>query len=132
MIKQKGLPHACYHITNWSQYNTALIERGNINIWFSKRAIKKLLAKRRKANGRPKVYSDQAILTVLLIREVFHCPLKALQGFLKSMMSCLQLRLPVPSYTQICRRAKVLGKTLHRLCKLSRRDQRISSSTPQV
>jgi IS5 family transposase len=34
-------------------------------------------------------------------------------------MSYLQLDLPVPSYTQICRRAKILGKTVHRLCKLS-------------
>ena len=110
-----------YCITNWSQYNTALIQRGNINLWFSQDALKKWLHKGKRVNGRPRRYSDDAILMALMVREVMHLPLRTLQGFLKSMMAKVGLNLPVPSYTQICRRAKALKKVLHRLCKMSRR-----------
>ena len=57
----------------------------------------------------------------LTVREVFKLPLRALQGFLSFIMRMLGIDLPVPSYTQICRRAKALQKRLHKLCKLSGR-----------
>lgn len=110
-----------YRINNWSEYNTALVQRGNINIWFSEDALKKWLHKGKKENGRPKVYSDEAILMALMIREVFNLTLRSLQGFLASLASVLKLDLPIPSYTQICRRAKSLGKVLHKISKLSRK-----------
>lgn len=110
-----------YCISNWTQYNTALIERGNINLWFSQDAVKRWLHKGKPTNGRPQVYSDDAILMALMVREAFRLPLRALQGFLSSIMRMLGIDLPIPSYTQICRRAKVLKKRLHKLCKLSRR-----------
>ena len=31
---------AKYKVTNWHEYNQALIERGNITIWFDEKAIK--------------------------------------------------------------------------------------------
>jgi hypothetical protein len=110
-----------YCITNWSQYNTALIERGNINIWFSQDAIGKWLHKGKRTNGHPRLYSDDAILMALVVREVFRLPLRTLQGFLRSMMQKLGLNLPVPSYTQICRRAIALKKVLQKLGKMSKR-----------
>lgn len=72
--------------------------------------------------GRPQVYSDHAILAVLMIRTVYHLPLRALEGFLKSLMQLLRLDLPVPSYTQICRRARKLKRALDRLSKRSPTD----------
>jgi hypothetical protein len=41
--------------------------------------------------------------------------LRALEGLLLSLVSLLGLSLKIPSYTQICRRAKDLGKTLEKL-----------------
>lgn len=58
-----------------------------------------------------------AILTALLIRFVFHLPLRALEGFLSSLVLTLGLCLQIPSYSQICRRSQLLGKDLQRISK---------------
>lgn len=67
--------------------------------------------------GRPQIYSDQAVLAALMIRVVYHLSLRALEGFLKSLMQLLGLDLPVPCYTQICRRARKLKRILARFSK---------------
>jgi len=61
------------------------------------------------------MYSDDAILCALMIKVVYHLPLRALEGFLVSLLELLGILLPVPSYTQICRRAASLGQTVKRL-----------------
>jgi Transposase DDE domain len=50
-----------------------------------------------------------------MIKAIYRLPLRALEGFLHAMMLLLSVCLPVPSYTQICRRAAHLGQTIHRL-----------------
>ncbi|MBA3484117.1 MAG: transposase, partial [Pirellulales bacterium] len=60
-----------YKITNWKQYNEALVERGSITVWFSD----DVLAGWEHANdalkvGRPFTYSDTAIECLLTIREL--------------------------------------------------------------
>ena len=98
-----------YHISNWKQYNKSLINRGSITFWFSEKAIKNWRAKRNiKHFGRPLVYSDLAIETSSMIRFFYHLPLRATQGFLMSLTSILRLKISIPSYTQICRRAQKL------------------------
>lgn len=105
-----------YRIKNWPQYNKSLIQRGSINFWFSEDAITKWNnTSHTGEKGRPQEYSDGAILCALLIRTVYHLPLRALEGFLSSLVSSLELPLKIPSYTQICRRAKELGKSLKKL-----------------
>jgi len=107
---------AKYRVRNWNDYNKSLIQRGSITVWFSEDAIKKWIALEETGKkGRPKLYSDDAILTTLIIRSVFHLPLRALQGFLTSLVVILSVGLPIPSYTQICRRAKSLGQELKML-----------------
>ncbi|MFQ5753695.1 MAG: IS5 family transposase, partial [bacterium] len=106
---------AKYRIRNWNDYNKSLIQRGSMTVWFSEDAIKKWPAQKEFGKGRPKLYSDDAILTALIIRSVFHLPLRALQGFLTSLVIILSVGLPIPSYTQICRRAKLPGQELKKL-----------------
>jgi IS5 family transposase len=80
--------------------------------------IKKWYAPKEKGrNGHPLLYSDDVILMALTVRSVYSLPLRALQGFLVSVLLLLRVPLRVPSYTQICRRAKNLGKMLKRLSK---------------
>ena len=57
---------------------------------------------------RLKTYSDDAILMLLTLREVFKLTL-SLQGFTKSLFEHMGLDLPVPSYTQISQRAQTLN-----------------------
>ncbi len=107
---------AKYRIRNWAQYNKALIQRGSITLWFSEEAVDKWHSPDQTGEkGRPQIYSDDAILCALLIRTVHHSPLRALQGFLSSMVVLLGLAIRVPSYSQICRRAKDLRKVLKKL-----------------
>src|SRR4051812_2028871 len=94
-----------YKIRNWSDYNRALIQRGSINIWMEEKALKKWYSSSHTcAAGRPQIYSDEAILMLLMLREVFKLPLRNLQGFVKSLFASMNLNLSVPSYTQISRR----------------------------
>lgn len=105
-----------YRIKNWPEYNKSLIQRGSINFWFSEDSIRKWKNTNHTGEkGRPAEYSDDAILCVLLIRIVYHLPLRATEGLLLSLVELLNLPLKIPSYTQICRRAKILGKTLKKL-----------------
>lgn len=95
---------------NWNQYNQNLINRGSINFWFSKETVKKWKAKKDKKHfGRPFFYSNVVILTAHTLRFVYHLPLRALQGFMKSLIDLLGISLKTPNYSQICRRIKNLN-----------------------
>jgi DDE family transposase len=123
---------AQYRIRNWRDYNRSLIQRGSITVWFSEDAINKWDALPAAKRGRPSTYSDDAILTALLIRFVFHLPLRALEGFLSSIVSVMGLCLCIPSYSQICRRARRLGKDMKRLTKRTITDLVIDSTGLKV
>lgn len=121
-----------YRIHNWNEYNKSLVQRGSITIWFSEDAIGKWHATPTGKRGRPTTYSNDAILTVLLIRFVFHLPLRALEGFLTSLISVMGLSICTPSYSQICRRAQLLDKEIKRLTKRNITDLVIDSTGLKV
>jgi len=50
-----------------------------------------------------------------MVKAIYHLPLRALEGFIQSLLALLGLSLPVPSYTQICRRSSGLGQKIKRL-----------------
>ena len=52
---------------------------------------------------------------MLTLREIYHLPLRALEDFVQSIFKQMDLNLPVPSYTQISRRAQTLHKKIPRL-----------------
>jgi hypothetical protein len=61
-----------YRIRNWSEYNKALIQRGSISIWVEENALRKWFSSEHTcAAGGPTSYSDDAILMLITIREVF-------------------------------------------------------------
>lgn len=94
-----------YKIQNWRQYNRALINRGNITIWFSQDALENWPARPQRRRGRPFLYSETCILLCLTLRARFNLNLRATQGFIEGLFELLGLALPVPSYTQLCRRS---------------------------
>ncbi len=105
-----------YRIRNWSEYNRALIQRGSITIWIDEKAVKNWFSSYHTCRaGRPATYSDEAILMMLILREVYKRSLRSLQGFVQSLFHVMGLNLPVPSYSQISRRAKLLHKRINRL-----------------
>ena len=61
-----------YKIRNWPQYNKALIQRGSITIWVEEEALRKWLSTSCSGRaGRPETYSNDAILMLLVLREMF-------------------------------------------------------------
>ena len=107
-----------YKITNWRDYNRSLVQRGSLTIWIEEGVTDRWYALREAGrNGHPLVYSDEVILMALTIRCVYNLPLRALEGFLCSILQIMGVHLSVPSYTQICRRTKTMGKHLKRMTK---------------
>ncbi|MFT4840532.1 MAG: hypothetical protein ACJA0V_003172 [Planctomycetota bacterium] len=63
-----------YWVSNWSEYDRALIERGNLAIWLTPDAIGKWNAKPTRRRGGQPNYSDLAIETALTLRLLFQLP----------------------------------------------------------
>jgi hypothetical protein len=97
---------AIYRIKNWSEYNRSLINRGNITVWFSHDAIDGWISSEKpQGRGRPKEYSDAAIECCLVLRSLFHLPLRATQGFVEGLIHLLEIDIDAPDYTLLCKRA---------------------------
>jgi transposase len=106
-------PKPIYRIRNWKHYNKALINRGSLTIWIEQKALDAWLnSSPSTRRGRPLIFADLAIESLLVIREVFHLPLRQLQGFASSLFNLLQVGLPVPNYSTLCRRAQKLDVKL--------------------
>lgn len=106
-----------YKVVNWSQYNRALINRGNLTLWVSEEAIKGWYAdsgNKPGKRGRRFTYSDVCIETALTLRSLFRFPLRSTQGFLEGLMKLMGLELQVPHYSRLSRRASGLQIQLPR------------------
>lgn len=90
-----------YRVTNWPDYNRALVERGSLTLWIDQ----EVLDGWRATGGKGWRYSDVAILAALSLRTAFRLTLRQTQGFLASLKRCLGLRIKVPHYSTYCRRA---------------------------
>jgi len=97
-----------FRARNWAKDNRALVNRGSIIFWVEQASLKKWHAEQSKSPGRPQVYSDQAILALLIVRHVFHCGFRQLQGFMRDILKLMGTGLICPDYTTICRRARSL------------------------
>lgn len=102
-----------YRIRNWADYNKALIARGSLTLWIDAHSIDKWLNQDSPARrGRRRTYTDIAIECSLLLREVYHLPLRSTQGLVGSVMRLLSLNLPAPDYSTLSRRARLLPLSL--------------------
>ena len=102
-----------YRIRNWREYNRALIQRGSLTIWIDSRSTDAWLdASCPLRRGRRRTYTDAAILCALLLREAYHLPLRSTQGFVSSVLKLMQVKLPAPHYSTLCRRARHLQLSL--------------------
>lgn len=86
MSKQKQQ----YRIRNWQAYNAALVERGSLTVWFEDSHRARWYETARSGRrGAPRRYSDIAVQCGLVIREVFHLPLRATEGLMQSLVTLL-------------------------------------------
>jgi hypothetical protein len=69
-ISQQG-----HRVTNWSEYNKGLRQRGDLTVWISKDALGLWSAPPRITRGGQRKYSDLAVEICLTLGLVFKQPL---------------------------------------------------------
>ena len=101
-----------YRVGNWRAYERALVQRGDVTLWLSADARD---AWRPSPSGQPggqKRFSDLAIETALTLRLVFRLPLRHAEGFLRSVLSLMDVDLEAPDHTTLSRRSRHLDVAL--------------------
>ena len=111
---------AVYRIRNWSTYNRALVQRGDLTVWLSGDALAAWRYSGDPQHGGQFTYSDLAVETCLSLRAVYRLALRQTQGFVRSLLRILDADLPVPDYSTLSRRAASLDIVL---AKASARDE---------
>jgi IS5 family transposase len=102
-VKKKN--KAKYRLHNWKNYNQSLVKRGSLTFWFDEEVLSAWRNETQTGKrGRPRNYSDVAILTMATLQEVYHLPLRQTEGLTNSIMELLKLELSVPDYSTLCRR----------------------------
>jgi hypothetical protein len=82
--------------------------------------------------GAPQLYSDLAILCANQVRFLYKMPLRATQGFLKSLFQLLDVNYLVPCYTTISRRLKALSVNIPKTPSVKPRDIVLDSTGLKV
>jgi hypothetical protein len=111
MPKQKNTrscPKTLYRVKNWSAYDQALVQRGSITIWLADDLEKNWQYAGEKQRGSQYEYSAEAIRIMLTVKNVFHLPNRATEGFVRSNFARFKVNLPVPDHTTLSRRGKDL------------------------
>ena len=105
-------PKEKYHLTNWPSYNEGLKQRGSLTLWLSEDIAQRWYYQGQPQKGGQLIYANDCILLLLTLKVTFKLAFRQLEGFACSLMTLLQLDLPVPDYSQICRRQKGLSVPL--------------------
>jgi hypothetical protein len=106
--RRHHIPRPKRRVTNWSEYNEALRQRGSLTVWFTDEAIAAWKAAPRTTPGGQPHYSDLAMTTALTLRAVFHLALRQAEGLIGSVLQRLGVDLPVPDFSTLSRRAQRL------------------------
>ena len=104
--KTQSRPKPLYRVKNWSDYDKALVQRGSITFWLSDDFEKNWRHTGEKQRGSQFDYSDQAILVMLTVKEVFHLTNRQSEGFMRSLFALTKINLPVPDHSTLSKRGK--------------------------
>jgi hypothetical protein len=107
-MKTKTKTKTKYRVRNWAEYNQALKQRGSLELWITEDLSDKWQAKPSGRPGNQPVYSDFAIQIVIQFGKVFHQKLRQTEGLLEDIFKLMDLKLSVPDYSTISRRASQL------------------------
>jgi transposase len=102
--RRHKIPAARYRVTNWPEYDAALVRRGSLTVWFTEEAVQAWHAPATGERGGQPIYSAIAIETGLALRLVFHQPLRQTEGMLRSIAAVLGVDIAIPDHTTLSRR----------------------------
>jgi transposase len=113
--RRREFSKARYRVTNWPEYDAALVRRGNLTVWFTEEAVAAWHAPASRERGGRPLYSAIAIETGLAFRLVFHQPLRQTAGLLRSIADVLGVDIAIPDHMTLSRRSGGLTILLMRL-----------------
>lgn len=100
---------AKYRVKNWSEYNKALKARGSVTFWLDEKAIGQWWHDAPNGKrGRDLTYSDQAIVTFMMLQAVYKLSLRSTEGFLNSLFKLMNVTLKSPDYSSVSKRARTV------------------------
>ena len=102
--RRHKFPNARYRVTNWPDYDAALVRRGELTVWLTEEAIAAWHAPATGERGSQPIYSAIAIETALTLRRVFHQP-RQTEGLLRSIAALLDIDIAILDHTTLGRRA---------------------------
>lgn len=98
-----------YRVTNWPEYDRALVQRGSLTMWFDEAFLRERWRPAPTGRrGAPFRYSDIAIQALLTLKAVFDLPYRMVEGLAGSIVRLMGLALSIPDHTLLSRRAKTL------------------------
>src|SRR5207302_8064326 len=107
--RRHHIPKQQDRVTNWSEYDAALCQRGSLTVWFTEEAIAAWRAEPRTTRGGQPHYSALAITTALTLRAVCRLALRQTEGLIGSVIRLLGLDLAIPDHSTLSRRADAGG-----------------------
>jgi hypothetical protein len=96
---------AKYRVRNWKEYSKSLKQRGSLaKSWLNE--------KKNGKRGTPQRFTDIAIKCMASLGEIYHLPLRQTEGLMQSICTMMNLDLPVPNCSTLCRQRKKLNLPL--------------------
>ncbi len=99
--RRHKIPKVKYRVTNWPEYDAALVKRGSLTVWLTEEAIEAWQAPATGKRGGQPIYSAIAIEASLALRLVFHQPLRQTEGLLRSIADVLKIDIAIPDHTTL-------------------------------
>lgn len=100
---------AKYRIKNWSTYNQALVNRGNIRLYIDEQVLESWYDDSPAQRGAQYIYSDLCIESMMMLKTLYKLGYRQTEGFVSSLFELIGWpEVWVPSYSQLNRRAHEL------------------------
>ncbi len=108
--KSKSRSKSKYRVSNWSEYDASLKQRGSLTFWLTDEVIEQWVNhKKTGRRGASKTYSDVAIELMVALSSLFGLAGRQTEGFVESIFDLMGLDLPVPDHNTVCRRVRKLN-----------------------
>jgi hypothetical protein len=112
-----------YRISNWSDYNKSLVNRGKLTFWINTEDLSYWYNQEIKQQGGNNFYSSELIEICLTVKNIYSLTYRSTEGFIASIIELLNLDLAVPDFSTLQRRSRKLNL---RLKKVFQRDESIN------
>ena len=93
-----------YRMTNWRGCNSALQQRGSLQIWFDPATVGPAAPSGKR--GRSARFADAAVQACLTLKALFGLPLRQTTGLVASLLNRAGLEWAVPDFSTLARRQK--------------------------